>query len=656
MAYMIPETIRGSATAGERTLFNTFKKHLPDDYVVYYEPHINGRRPDYVIIGPDLGLLVLEVKDYTENTLYQLTPEEWQLHTQKGTGTLETIINPISQARNYSFHIQKKLKKDRSLLQQTGIYSNNLKFRYGHGVVFTRMKETHIIRNEIHRCIDMHLLLTREEIDAEDEHFDRDRLLERLNGMFPVAFHRNQMLSEEDMKAIRYHLFPEVRISADIRDRSYYQDDLLLSLNNIQAMDLHQESLARQIGDRHRLIRGVAGSGKTLILASRARTLLHEHPDWRILVLCYGSPLSCNIRSMIMHKLNEPEDLFEWSEMESESSGDTRDDRWPEQMEITTFHDWLYRRFPIKFSKGELGNERQINNLLEQISAGTLTAPQYDAILVDEGQDLEPQWLELISKALNPETQSLLIVEDKAQKIFRRKVSLSRNTGLDFRGRSKVLSINYRNTAQIVNYAWDFYRSHSKLRDKFQTTITTSEPAEIIPPQGTKRRGPEPLSRHCASIQEEMQWVVEQMQHLHETKKVNYTDMAILYRVKGSYNNNYIIDAIRQGLDQSQIPYNWFTENKRTKDSFDRYEETVKISTIDSAKGMDFRTVFIVNVDGMPREKAKEEEWDEEVSRFYIGMTRAMEYLYLSYSRVEGFAKWVEEKADRAADQGENAQ
>ncbi|WP_231584320.1 3'-5' exonuclease [Paenibacillus dauci] len=323
-------------------------------------------------------------------------------------------------------------------------------------------------------------------------------------------------------------------------------------------------------------------------------------------------------------------------------------------MEITTFHDWLYRRFPIKFSNSELGNERQINNLLEQIGEGTLTAPQYDAILVDEGQDLEPQWLELISKALNPETQSLLIVEDKAQKIFRRKVSLSRNTGLDFRGRSKVLSINYRNTAQIVNYAWDFYRSHSKLRDKFQTTVTTSEPAEIIPPQGTKRRGPEPQSRHCTSIQEEMQWVVEQIQHLHETKKVNYADMVILYRIKGSYNNNYIIDAIREGLDHSYIPYNWFTENKRTKDSFDRYEETVKISTIDSAKGMDFQAVFIVNVDGMPREKAKEEEWDEEVSRFYIGMTRAMEHLYLSYSRVEGFAKWVDEKAHTAADQGKD--
>ncbi|WP_411347225.1 3'-5' exonuclease [Paenibacillus sp. WLX2291] len=648
MAYMIPETIPGTATNGERILFNTFRKHLPDDYIVYYEPHINNghhRRPDYVIIGPDLGLLVLEVKDYTENTLHTLSPDDWHIHTQKGTGSLETVKNPITQARNYAFHIHNKLKQDRNLLQQEGAYANSLKFRYGYGVVFTRMKEAQIIRNEIHRCIDLNLLLTREEIDPDDEQFNADHLLERMTSMFPHPFHQRQWLSEDDMKAIRYHLFPEVRISADIRQRGYYQDDLLLSLHNIQAMDLHQESLARQIGDRHRLIRGVAGSGKTLILATRARTLLREHPEWRVLVLCYGSPLSCNIRSMIRNKLSEPEDLFEWSAMESQIGDNDADDPLNRQLEIGTFHDWLYKQFPLKFSMSEKENERQIAELLDQLDSGKVTAPQYDAILIDEGQDLEPQWLELITKALNPETQSLLIVEDKAQKIFRRKVSLSRNTGLDFRGRSKILSINYRNTSQIVGFAWDFYRSHSKLKDKFQTTITANEPAEIIPPQGTKRRGPEPQMCRCNSIQEEMQWVAEQMQNLHQEKKVEYADMAILYRVKGSYKNAFIVDAIRQELDKNGIPHNWFTESKKTKDNFDRNHPSVKISTIDSAKGMDFRAVFIVNVDGMPREKAKEEDWDEEVSRFYIGMTRAMEYLYLSYSKVEGFAKWVDEKA-----------
>ncbi|MGM9921478.1 MAG: nuclease-related domain-containing protein, partial [Bhargavaea sp.] len=75
MAYMIPETIRSSATAGERLLFRTMKQVLPDDVIVYYEPEIHGRRPDFVLIGPDFGMIVLEVKDYTRNTLYHLNKD-----------------------------------------------------------------------------------------------------------------------------------------------------------------------------------------------------------------------------------------------------------------------------------------------------------------------------------------------------------------------------------------------------------------------------------------------------------------------------------------------------------------------------------------------------------------------------------------------------
>jgi hypothetical protein len=37
MAYMVPETIPRSATAGERVLFESLKDHLPSDYIAYYE-------------------------------------------------------------------------------------------------------------------------------------------------------------------------------------------------------------------------------------------------------------------------------------------------------------------------------------------------------------------------------------------------------------------------------------------------------------------------------------------------------------------------------------------------------------------------------------------------------------------------------------------
>jgi len=235
-------------------------------------------------------------------------------------------------------------------------------------------------------------------------------------------------------------------------------------------------------------------------------------------------------------------------------------------------------------------------------------------------------------------TQSLLLVEDKAQNIFRRKSNLSSSIGLDFRGRSKMLSINYRNTSQIVNFAWDFYRTHSALKDRVKEGSSV-DGVEIIPPQSTKRKGPEPIIKQCANFGEEAAWVARAICKLHEEKKVSYSEIAILYRVRNRYSYSYV--------DRLEIPHDWIAENTTSKRAYDRTADTVKLSTIDSSKGLDFRAVFIVNVESMPFKL--EENVEREVSLFYIGMTRAMEWLVLSYCEAEGFAGWLNESSVRGS-------
>jgi superfamily I DNA/RNA helicase len=228
-------------------------------------------------------------------------------------------------------------------------------------------------------------------------------------------------------------------------------------------------------------------------------------------------------------------------------------------------------------------------------------------------------------------------VEDRAQSIFKRKRTLIADTGMDFRGRSKILTINYRNTAQIVQFAWDFYKNHSQLENKVREGSV--EGIEIIPPQSTKRKGPEPFIKRCNSISEEMDYVVQQIEKLHEESKIPYADMVILYRVQNSHHTSYI-EAIKAKLGKHKLPYYWITENAQTKRNFDRSEDTIKISTIDSAKGLDFRAVFIVSIENMPFPLEEVEE--REVSLFYIGMTRALEWLYLTYSGTSKFTEYLD--------------
>nr|WP_263327071.1 nuclease-related domain-containing DEAD/DEAH box helicase [Neobacillus sp. Marseille-Q6967] len=618
MAITIPESIRSTATAGERLFFRTLKTYLPDDYIVYFEPEIQGRRPDFVIIGPDLGILVLEIKDYTKNTLFQVNHDEWHIITTSGDQAV--IKSPMKQARDNMFHVVDVLKKDKSLVQLDGKYKFQLKFPYGHGVVFTRMYSKDFIKEGLYTVIEPNLCLTRDEIDPDKEEFSEEVLMEKILNMFVVPFRLKESLSIEDINAIRYHLFPEVRISAEFKPPVPYQDQLLLSLHDIKTMDLHQENLAKQIGDKNRLIRGVAGSGKTIILASRAKMLSKQNPDWKILILCYNISLANAIQQMIQHMLNEPEDLFDFDP----NAKDIKN----QNIIVRNFHSWLKNDLKIK--------EQQLPAIIEKLEKNEAILPSYDAVLIDEGQDFEADWLRLVSLLINADTQSLLLVEDRAQTIYQRKRSYLQDTGLSFQGRSKVLSINYRNTQQIVKFAWDFYRKHSMFKNK---VVNRDLEGEIIAPQSTKRRGPDPGIIKAGNFFEEMRIVARQIKKLHEERKVSYDEMLILYRVKRTHQTP-IIDIIKRSLSDTGLPYYWITENDISKRSYQKEDGKVKISTIDSSKGLDFRAVFIVNVDSMPF--PLEENKEREVSLLYIGMTRAKEYLCLSYSGQSDFTQYFE--------------
>jgi superfamily I DNA/RNA helicase len=151
--------------------------------------------------------------------------------------------------------------------------------------------------------------------------------------------------------------------------------------------------------------------------------------------------------------------------------------------------------------------------------------------------------------------------------------------------------------------------------------------------------GPEPGIIKAKNFFEEMRFVSRQIQKLHDEKKVAFEEMLVLYRVKRTHQQP-IIDIIKKALTDAGLPYYWITENDQSKRSYEKEDGKIKISTIDSSKGLDFRAVFIVNIDLMPFPLVENKEM--EVSLFYIGMTRAQEYLCLSYSGESEFTQYLD--------------
>jgi superfamily I DNA and RNA helicase len=193
-------------------------------------------------------------------------------------------------------------------------------------------------------------------------------------------------------------------------------------------MDLQQEAIARGLGEGHRVIHGVAGSGKTLSLAYRCQYLA-QVPGKPILVLVYNKALASWLNQQMVEK------------------------GISDRVTVRNFHAWCHDQLTLYHvpipPDGPDFFGRMVEVLIQAVDRGQIPRAQYGALLIDEGHDFEADWLKLVVQMLDPETNSLLLLYDDAQSIYgqRRSSTFSfRSVGISASGRTKILKRNYRNT------------------------------------------------------------------------------------------------------------------------------------------------------------------------------------------------------------------
>lgn len=116
MATLIPTL--GAArfdTRGELRLAERLKDFLEDNACVWHNLPVGprGRHPDFVIIHPVRGALVLEVKDWRLDNIAAATRNDVDLLTDRG---LVKQTNPIEQARGYMFEVVRTIERDPQLV------------------------------------------------------------------------------------------------------------------------------------------------------------------------------------------------------------------------------------------------------------------------------------------------------------------------------------------------------------------------------------------------------------------------------------------------------------------------------------------------------------------------------------------------------------
>lgn len=577
--------------AGERAVLHQLKRCLSDDYMVWHNVPIGpkARQPDFVILSPRRGLLILEVKHWAWGSLLSFNRDSVVLQLESGP---KTVAHPLSQARGYAMELNNVLEADPALQQEQDPFKGKSRVPYGWGCVLSNIRHKQIESLDFAEVFPEAKTLLRDDL-AED--VDPEVFEEMLWGMY--AGWSAQALTLPQRDRVRWHLFPEVRVQqGTLFNKEKAAGAQLPDL--LQVMDLQQEQIARTLGEGHRVIHGVAGSGKTMILVFRAQQLAAAaRPDQPILVLCYNRTLAQRITTLLRER-GIDENL----------------------VVARTFHAWcqdMVRAYQLDVPQDLQGDaywQALVHTVNRAVQTGLVPGGQYLALLIDEAHDFDETWLQMAARMVNPASNSLLVLYDDAQSIYqkqRRKFSFA-SVGIQAQGRTSVLKLNYRNTAEVLALAMQCAASLVAERPESEDAVQTVQPATA------GRRGPLPVLIEAANPAEEAELIAERIaKAVSDGKSLN--DIAVLFRTR------HRIEGVSRALQRKGITVQAMQAQGATR--FDWSRPSVKLITMHSAKGLEFPLVFIAGLDSMPW---KDEPLEEEVRLLYVGMTRSTQELVLA--------------------------
>ncbi|MEP2775833.1 MAG: 3'-5' exonuclease [Luteolibacter sp.] len=596
-----------TVTTGERRLGQRLNSHLEDDYLVWFNVPVGRTRryPDYVVLHPRRGLLVLEVKDWKIDVLRSVDKLRWEVELG---GRRKTVASPLEQARAYMLEIVDQLKADTQLCQHDGNYKGNLVFPWGWGVVFpniTRKQWDDTIPADV-----QDLILPSHRLICKDEMLEStDPLVfqEKLWGMFEYDFKRTMTLPEIDR--VRWHMFPEVRIDERKQAELFEEEDIAPDI--IKVLDMQQEQLARNLGKGHRVIHGVAGSGKTLILGYRC-VQLADSLALPVLVLCYNVSLAARLKHFI------------------EAKG------LSEKVHVRGFHEWcgeMLRAYHVVEIEGDAPLwERQVESVIEGVENGFIPRAQYGAVMIDEGHDFEPQWLKLVVQMVDPATDSFLLLYDDAQSIYRKKNGLGfslSSVGVKAAGRTTILRLNYRNSREILKFAYDFAKG------SLGATTADEDHIPLIEPESAGISGAKPAFKMLERFADECDYAIRCVNSWLD-RGVPANEIAVICF------NKWQGDAVASLLAKQRITHLW-TGAPGGKKSYDPSAEKITVITAQSSKGLEFQSVIVLGTGSL---KDDEEATSDQTRLLYVAMTRAKRQLAVSASSENRYTRRLEGLAE----------
>lgn len=396
------------------------------------------------------------------------------------------------------------------------------------------------------------------------------------NGDWP-KFLKPRPLGPEEFEELRAGLAPAVCF--EVRARQGAADPGREERRKLQIMlDGEQMGAAQMPVEDVLLLTGPPGSGKTLVLAGRARYLAMAHPEWRVVMLCFNNALLPYLRHLVAGYPN---------------------------VEVTTFGKFSYgegHRFSLQNDADE------VENLARARRKGIRQT--VDALLIDEAQDFRDAWVSFALETLRPGRGGAVIAGDDRQALYENSPVARALAGR--RIDTLRLEQPYRSTRQILEVASIAQPERNPLD---WADAPEGEPVHLI---------------YADSWDEQASAVAWEVRRLIDDEGRRPEDIAVLVTKKiGTFNR---LTAALRAQDVLHL-----IVTKENAASFDPDSPQVKVMTVNAAKGHEFDVVVLFGLDTLAEPPAPGEDPDPRHGRWgnagLVGMTRARDLLLVTWTK-----------------------
>lgn len=399
MANLIPSydkilALKVKPEEGELHLLKFLDTELDDSFEVYFNPFMNGDRPDIVIMKEGQGILIIEVKDYNLD-IYELDKRKNFVIKSNKT---QTHKSPVSQVLKYKdnlfeLHIENLLEKKIKDIRHFNTVSCVI---YFHNATSQKINDLLIKPYQHDKKYQTFLKHNIDFIGRDNlNEFDLKKLLRK---RYLISKKPSFLFTKDIYKSVKRFLKPPIHLKEEGEDIGYSRKQL---------------KIIYEPNRKEQRIKGVVGSGKTTVLAARA-VQAHKRSKGKVLILTYNITL----KNFIRDKISKVREEFRW-----------------DNFVITNYHLFINSELnnleiPIKVpeefnklteeEKDSFFEKNYYSNKQLFIDNKSKIKP-YDVILIDEIQDYKRAWMEIIKECFLSKNGEYVLFGDVKQNIYNNK-------------------------------------------------------------------------------------------------------------------------------------------------------------------------------------------------------------------------------------------